>query len=47
MNTKAPIPKLPDQTPTWAKAAALAQDWQLGALAGRIEDLAKATASQA
>jgi DNA polymerase-1 len=44
MNARAPIPKLPDQTPTWDKAAALAQDWQLGALAGRIEELAKSMA---
>jgi DNA polymerase I len=40
MNRKAPLPKLPDQTPTWAKAAALARDWQLNALAGRLELLA-------
>ena len=40
MNRKAPLPKLPDQTPTWAKAAALARDWQLNALAGRLDVLA-------
>jgi DNA polymerase I len=40
MNRKAPLPKLPDQSPTWAKAAALARDWQLNALAGRLDVLA-------
>ena len=40
MNRKAPLPRLPDQTPTWAKAAALARDRQLNALAGRLELLA-------
>jgi DNA polymerase-1 len=40
MNRKAPLPKLPDQTPTWAKAAALARDWELNALAGRLDVLA-------
>ena len=33
MDAAAPIPPLPDQTPTWAKAAALARDWELGRLA--------------
>ena len=40
MNRKAPLPKLPDQTPAWAKAAALARAWQLNALAGRLDLLA-------
>jgi len=40
MNRKAPLPKLPDQTPTWDKAAALAKKWQLNQLAGRLEQLA-------
>jgi exodeoxyribonuclease-3 len=40
MNRKAPVPRLRDQTPTWAKAAALAQKWELNQLAGRIEELA-------
>jgi DNA polymerase-1 len=35
MNTKAPLPRLPDQTPTWDKAAALARDWELQQLADR------------
>src|SRR6202012_4855723 len=33
MDRKAPLPKLPDQSPTWGKAAALAHAWQLNALA--------------
>ena len=41
MDRKAPLPKLPDQTPTWAKAAALARGWGLEALAGRLELLAR------
>jgi 5'-3' exonuclease, C-terminal SAM fold len=40
MDRKAPLPKLLDQTPTWAKAAALARGWGLDALAGRLEVLA-------
>jgi exodeoxyribonuclease-3 len=42
MNPKAPVPRLPDQTPTWAKAAALARSWQLKQLAERLEELASA-----
>lgn len=41
MNRKAPLPKLPDVTPTWDKAAALARAWQLNALAERLELLAR------
>jgi DNA polymerase I len=41
MNTKAPLPKLPDVTPTWDKAAALARSWQLNALADRLDSLAR------
>jgi exodeoxyribonuclease III len=39
MNRKAPAPRLTDQTPTWAEAAALARKWQLNQLAARLEDL--------
>jgi exodeoxyribonuclease III len=39
MNRKAPLPLLTDQTPTWAKAAALARKWQLQQLASRLEEL--------
>ena len=40
MNAKAKMPRLPDQTPTWDKAAALARDWELQQLADRLEKLA-------
>jgi DNA polymerase-1 len=43
MLTTAPLPaNIPDATPTWGKAAALARDWSLKALAERLETLAKA-----
>jgi DNA polymerase-1 len=42
MNAAAPLPPLPDQTPAWSRAAALARDWQLNRLADRLEALAKA-----
>src|SRR5437764_10794327 len=40
MDRKAPLPRLADQKPTWANAAALARRWDLKQLAGRIEELA-------
>jgi DNA polymerase-1 len=40
MDKTAPLPSLPDQTPTWAKAAALARQWELNRLAERLEALA-------
>jgi DNA polymerase-1 len=40
MNRRAPLPSLRDQKPTWHRAAALARDWQLNQLAGRLEKLA-------
>ena len=40
MNRKAPVPRINDPTPTWAKAAALARKWELNQLAGRLEELA-------
>ena len=43
MNRKAPLPRLPDQAPTWAKAAALARAWQLKQLTERLEDLGNAS----
>jgi DNA polymerase I len=39
MDRKAPLPPLDDQQPTWARAAALAEEWGLGRLAGRLETL--------
>jgi DNA polymerase-1 len=41
MNAAAPLPPLPDQTPNWAAAAALARDWELGRLAERLAEMAK------
>jgi exodeoxyribonuclease III len=43
MDRRAPLPRLPDQTPTWTKAAALARKWQLKQLAGRLEELTAAS----
>ncbi len=40
MDASAPLPPLPDRTPTWATAAALARDWGLKALADRLAALA-------
>ena len=42
MDAAAPLPDLPDQVPTWDEAAALARDWELGRLAARLDELAKA-----
>jgi DNA polymerase-1 len=39
MDAAAPLPPLDDQTPTWDRAAALAREWGLGRLAGRLEAL--------
>jgi DNA polymerase-1 len=40
MDAKAPLPRLAAQQPTWAKAAALAREWELNQLADRLEGLA-------
>jgi 5'-3' exonuclease len=40
MDRAAPLPPLPDQAPSWGRAAALAREWQLGRLADRLEELA-------
>jgi hypothetical protein len=42
MDKKAPLPPFRNQKPTWARAAALAGDWQLSKLADRLEVLAEA-----
>ena len=42
MDRKAPLPPLPDQTPTWSKASALARKWRLNQLADRFAALAGA-----
>jgi exodeoxyribonuclease-3 len=39
MDAKAPLPRLPDQTPTFDKAATLAKAWDLNKLAERLEEL--------
>jgi DNA polymerase I len=36
MDREAPLPPLEDQQPTWERAAALAEEWGLGRLAGRL-----------
>ena len=41
MNAKAPLPRLRDQEPTWEKAAALADRWELKQLARRLHHLAQ------
>lgn len=43
MDPSAPLPPIPDCIPTWGKAAALARDWELKALAERLEQLAQGT----
>jgi DNA polymerase I len=45
MVTTAPLPPIPDCTPTWDKAAALTREWELKALTERLEQLARAAAS--
>jgi DNA polymerase-1 len=39
MDAAAPLPPLEDQEPAWARGAALADEWGLGRLAGRLEAL--------
>jgi len=39
MDATAPLPTLGDQSPTWATAASLARDWELNALARRLDQL--------
>ena len=40
VDASAPLPPLGDQTPTWAKASALAREWELNRLAERLDALA-------
>jgi DNA polymerase-1 len=42
MDSTAPLPPIADQPPTWTKAAALAKEWKLNALAERLDKLASA-----
>ena len=39
MDPTAPLPPLDDQTPTWAKGAALARRWRLARLSDRLDEL--------
>ena len=41
MDRAAPLPPLPDQTPTWERAAALVREWELARVADRFEELAR------
>jgi hypothetical protein len=36
VDASAPLPPLADQTPTWAEASSLANEWGLNALADRL-----------
>jgi DNA polymerase-1 len=42
MDASAPLPQIPDQVPTWHRAAALAREWELNRLADRLTELAGA-----
>jgi DNA polymerase-1 len=42
MDASAPLPTMADQNPTWARAAALAREWELNRLAERLEELGTA-----
>ncbi|MGH7155542.1 MAG: 5'-3' exonuclease [Acetobacteraceae bacterium] len=42
MDASAPLPPLSDQIPSWTKASALAREWELNRLAGRLDELAQA-----
>ncbi len=45
MDREAPLPELPDQEPTWGRAADLAQEWGLGRLEERLRGLERASTS--
>jgi DNA polymerase-1 len=44
MDRSAPLPSLPDQTPTWDVASRLAREWELDRLADRLADFDSAIA---
>ena len=46
MNKSASLPSLKTQVPTWRKASALARQWELNRLAGRLVALAAEASSQ-
>jgi exodeoxyribonuclease III len=41
MDESAPLPALPDQIPTWARASDLVRDWELSKLTDRLREMAK------
>jgi DNA polymerase-1 len=41
MDPSAPLPSIPDCTPSWDHAAALARKWELNALADRLSEVAQ------
>ena len=45
MDAAAPLPDLPDQTPTWDIAASLAREWELNRLADRLSELGRPPAA--
>ncbi len=45
MDAEAPLPELPDQEPTWGRAAGLAQEWGLARLEERLRGLERASSS--
>jgi DNA polymerase-1 len=45
LDRSAPLPRLPDRQPDWAGGAALASNWGLGNLAGRLEERARESTS--
>ncbi len=47
MDKKAPLPSLAGQTPTFGKAAKLARKWHLMQLAGRLEEMERASSPDA
>jgi DNA polymerase-1 len=40
LDASAPLPRLPDQTPTWAEASRLVREWRLNQLADRLAGMA-------
>jgi DNA polymerase-1 len=43
LDASAPLPGLQDQSPTWAEASSLAEDWGLAALSKRLAEVARST----
>lgn len=41
MDASAPLPPLSDQVPSWARASALAREWELNRLADRLDEFAE------